>query len=71
MLQSTTSFACSVAWGSPVGPIALCMMSGEVGGCIINLRAAVTLGLESMGEVNVFSSWGGLVWTGLSQVVPL
>ena len=25
-----------MAWGSTVGPIALCMVSDELGGCIIN-----------------------------------
>jgi hypothetical protein len=40
MLQKTASTACWVAWRSPIGPIALCMVSDESGGstCIIKLR---------------------------------
>ena len=37
MLQSTVSSTCWVAWGSPVSPIALCVVSDELRGCIINL----------------------------------
>jgi hypothetical protein len=45
MLQST---ACWMAWGSPVGPIALCLVSDNFGGSIINLW--------------LWYCWGWILW---------